>query len=114
MKTFGAHLGLVMAGVGIRKSWDSEGSPWYNFFEEIPVKPFSVEEARELIRRPVEGVFTYEDQAVEKMIEACDCKPYLIQRCCIALIHRVRAEGRFKITGKDVEAVLSDVLGGRE
>ena len=114
MKTFGRHLGLVMAGVGIRKSWDSEGSPWYNFFEQIPVKPFSAKEARDLIRRPVEGVFNYSEDAVNAIVAACECKPYLIQRCCIACIHRVSAEGRFAIGVADVKAILKDVLGGHE
>jgi conflict system STAND superfamily ATPase len=114
MKTFGRHLGLVMAGVGIRKSWDSEGSPWYNFFEEIPVKPFSEQEARELIRRPVEGIFRYEEEAVRQIIEACEGKPYLVQRCCIACVNRVSAEGRFVISRDDVNAILPNVLGGRE
>lgn len=114
MKTFGRHLGLVMAGVGIRKSWDSEGSPWYNFFEEIPVRPFSGEEARELICRPVEGVFAYAADAVELIVAACESRPYLIQRCCIACVNRASAEGRFRIGVEDVEAALSTVLGGRE
>jgi hypothetical protein len=35
MKTFSEHLVAIMSGVGIRRIWNSEGSPWYNFFDEI-------------------------------------------------------------------------------
>ena len=34
-------LGLVMvaSAVEIDKHWEQEGSPWYNFFEEIELTP---------------------------------------------------------------------------
>ena len=89
MKTFAKNLGLVMAGVQIGKSWDSEGSPWYNFFEEIPVKPFSAKEARELIRRPVQGIYSFEDAAIDRIIELSESKPYMIQKICIACVKSV-------------------------
>ena len=39
MKSFAENLVAVVSGVEIRKQWDKEGSPWYNFFEEIEVTP---------------------------------------------------------------------------
>ena len=57
MKTFSEHLVAIMSGVGIKRIWKSEGSPWYNFFDEIELTAFSREEAEALIRQPVEGVF---------------------------------------------------------
>ena len=35
MKSFSENLVAVMSGVGIRRRWKSEVSPWYNFFDEI-------------------------------------------------------------------------------
>ena len=48
-----------MSGVGIRRRWKSEVSPWYNFFDEIELAAFSREEAEALIREPVAGFFRW-------------------------------------------------------
>ena len=39
MRGFADQLVAVAAGVGIARQWDHEGSPWYNFFEELEVGP---------------------------------------------------------------------------
>jgi hypothetical protein len=67
MKTFSEHLVAVMSGVGIKRIWTSEGSPWYNFFDEVELTAFSREEAEALIREPVEDVFRWEPEAVERI-----------------------------------------------
>jgi len=38
MKSFAEHLVAVVSGVGVRRAWEREGSPWFNFFEEIEVR----------------------------------------------------------------------------
>ena len=70
MKTFSEHLVAIMSGVGIKRIWNSEGSPWYNFFDEIELSAFTREEAEALIREPVEGVFRCEPEAVERILAA--------------------------------------------
>ncbi len=114
MKTFAENLVAVMSGAYIRKSWESEGSPWYNFFEEIELPPFETEDAIELICKPVAGIFKYEDAAVDKIIENSECKPYIIQRICINAIHRIIEDKRRKVTVADVEAVSFEVLEAGE
>ena len=105
MKSFAENLVAVVSGVGIKKQWTSEGSPWYNFFEEIQVKPFTPDDARELILRPIRGIFQVEDGVVDRIIAATDCKPYPIQKICIALVNRLHEERRRRIRVDDVEAV---------
>ena len=68
MKTFSENLVAVMSGVGIRRSWQSEVSPWYNFFDEVELEPLARTEAEALIREPVEGVFRYASEAVEAIL----------------------------------------------
>ncbi len=41
MKTFAESLVAVMSGVGIKRTWKSEVSPWYNFFDEIEISVFA-------------------------------------------------------------------------
>jgi hypothetical protein len=91
--------------VEIKKDWSREASPWYNFFEEVRVEPFRREDAEELIRRPIRGVLDLEDGVVERILELTDCKPYSIQRVCVALVGRVHERCGRTITLADVEAV---------
>ena len=110
MKTFSENLVAVMSGVGIRRSWKSEGSPWYNFFDEFELSGLSRDEAEELIRTPVQGVFRFEDEAVEKILNLSDLKPYIIQKFCIHSVNHMIEEGRSTIAVRDVAAVAARVL----
>lgn len=110
MKTFSENLVAVMSGVGIRRTWKSEGSPWYNFFDEFELSGLSRDEAEELIRTPVQGVFRFEDGAVERILNASDLKPYIIQKFCIHSVNHMIEEGRSTIAVRDVVAVEASVL----
>ena len=110
MKTFSEHLVAIMSGVGIKRIWNSEGSPWYNFFDEIELTAFSREEAEALIRQPVEGVFRWTPEAVEAILEYSGLKPYVIQKFCIHAVNQMLEEGHTTITAADVEAVRPLVL----
>ena len=105
MKSFAENLAAVVSGVEIKKRWDKEGSPWYNFFEEIEVKPLHPEDARALIERPVRGMFRLENGATDRIIALTGGKPYLVQKLCIALVTRLHEQRRRRITVTDVETV---------
>jgi tetratricopeptide (TPR) repeat protein len=109
MKTFSENLVAVMCGVGIKRTWKSEVSPWYNFFDEIELKAFSREEAEALIRTPVAGVFSFRGEAVERILEHSQLRPYLLQKFCVHAINRILEEGRTTVTAQDVEAVREAV-----
>ena len=110
MKTFSEHLVAIMSGVAIKRTWKSEGSPWYNFFDEIVLPRFGRVEAEALIRTPVEGVFRYQPEAVDAIIERSEGKPYLIQKFCIHAVNRIIEERRTVVRADDVERVEPDVL----
>jgi hypothetical protein len=109
MKTFSEHLVAVMSGVGIKRIWNSEGSPWYNFFDEIELAAFTREEAEALIRDPVEGIFRFETEAMERILALSQLKPYLIQKYCIHAVNRMLEDGRTQVTAEDIHAVLDAV-----
>jgi hypothetical protein len=114
MKTFSEHLVAIMSGVGIKRTWKSEGSPWYNFFDEIELTAFTRDEAEALIRTPVEGYFRYEPEAVEAILAWSELKPYVIQKLCIHAVNRMLEEGRTVVTEKDVQAVRESVRFDRD
>jgi hypothetical protein len=114
MKNFSESLVAVMSGVGIKRIWKSEVSPWYNFFDEVELSAFTREEAEELIKTPVEGIFRYETAALERILERSALKPYLIQKLCINAVNHMLEQDRSTITLADVRAVEEDVLLDRE
>jgi hypothetical protein len=100
----------VLTGSNIRKHWESESSPWYNFFEQIPMLALTSEEAMQLIHAPVKGFFKYEPEAANKIWEASQGKPFVIQRFCVRLVNQAIERRRRKIVAADVEAIRQEVL----
>ncbi len=109
MKDFAEHLSCVMAGIHLKKEWESSGSPWYNFFEEIPVTPFDEAYARDLILEPVKGIFKYKPNAVDLIIRQTACHPYLIQKVCVSVIGEKLKSNRFVISRADVANALTNM-----
>jgi len=105
MKSFAEHLVAVVSGVRIRREWDREASPWYNFFEEVEVTGIDPAQAAALVTTPLKGVFKVKPAAVARIVELSQCKPYLIQKLCIAVVQQAHAHKRSAITSADVEAV---------
>jgi len=105
MKRFAENLAAVVAGVRIRKEWEKETSPWYNFFEEIEVDAIPPAEARRLVLEPLRGTFRFAPGAAERIVAASGGKPFQIQRRCLALVQRLHEEGRRTVTLADVEAL---------
>ncbi len=114
MKTFAENLVAVMSGAHIKKSWESEGSPWYNFFEEIEVPIFEKVDAVKLIEEPVQGIYTYDEAAIDKILFYSKYEPYIIQKFCVQIISRIIEEKRRRVTVTDVDAVAQRVLQATE
>jgi tetratricopeptide (TPR) repeat protein len=108
MKSFAENLVAVVSGVEIRKQWDKEGSPWYNFFEEVEVTPIGREDAEALITRPIGGVFKLDQEVIDRILELTGSKPYHVQRLCVALVNRMYEKGRRAVTIADVDAVAGN------
>jgi hypothetical protein len=111
MKSFSENLVAVMSGVGIRRRWKSEVSPWYNFFDEVELAPFSREEAEALVREPVAGFFQWRPEAVERVLELSQLRPYLVQKLCVHAVNRMLEQGRGTIRLEDVLAARHVVEG---
>ncbi|MFQ5599553.1 MAG: ATP-binding protein [Candidatus Krumholzibacteriia bacterium] len=110
MKTFAENLVAVMSGTFIKRDWESEGSPWYNFFEQLEVGPLDREDATRLIEKPVRGIFSYEPAAIERILEYSRREPYMVQRYCIHAINRVIEDKRRRVKAADVEAVREQAI----
>ncbi|MGH7492909.1 MAG: hypothetical protein ACREOO_11000 [bacterium] len=110
MKAFSEHLVAVLTGGNIRKEWESESSPWYNFFEQVPMPMLTRDEALRLIHDPVKGFFKFEAAAAEKIWETSQGKPFVIQKLCVRLVNLAIERRRRTIVTADVEAIRNEVL----
>jgi energy-coupling factor transporter ATP-binding protein EcfA2 len=110
MKSFSENLVAVMSGVGIRRRWKSAVSPWYNFFDEVELSTFSREEAEALVREPVRGFFRWQNEAVERVLELSQLRPYLVQKLCVHAVNRMLEQGRGTVRLDDVDASRAAAL----
>jgi len=110
MKSFSENLVAVMSGVGIRRRWKSEVSPWYNFFDEVELKAFTREEAEALVREPVAGIFRWRNDAADRVLELSQLRPYLVQKLCVHALNRMLEQGRSSVRLEDVDAAAEAAL----
>jgi ligand-binding sensor domain-containing protein len=104
MSPLAANLGAVVAGIQISKTWDRLESPWYNMFNEIPLEPFTDEQARELLMEPVRGVYEWDPAAIEFVVQQSEGYPHRLQQYALEAVNRMLAAHRQQITLDDVQA----------
>lgn len=113
MRTFARNLGAVVAGIQISKEWDRVESPWYNLFNEIELGPLNDDAARRLILEPVKGVYGFDPEAVELILDVSQGRPFYIQQHCLEAVNNMLAAGRTRVTLEDVEKALDTITSAR-
>lgn len=103
MRDFAATLGAVVAGIQISKAWDRVESPWYNLFNEIKLEPFDRDQAAQLLTEAVRDIYTYDQAAVEAIIDYSDGRPFRLQQYGLEAVNHMLSENRRRITLTDVE-----------
>jgi hypothetical protein len=98
------NVGAVVAGAHINKSWDRQESPWYNLFIELPLEPFTREQARTLLVEPVQDVYQWDEAAIAYVLARAEGRPHRLQRYALEAVNRILAENRLRITVADVRA----------
>ncbi len=77
----------------------------------LKVNPLNEYDARELITKPIpEFNLRYENETVERILNATACHPYLIQLTCRDLVNYLNDNSRSYATVKDIEKALSSAL----
>lgn len=109
MKSYAENLVAVMSGTSIRRRWESEGSPWYNFFEQIQIAGIDSTAARRLIETPVRGIYRYDAAAVERILEVSEMIPYRIQKLCVHLINFAIARRKRRLSRADVDRINAEL-----
>jgi hypothetical protein len=71
--------------------------------------PLTSKEATRLITRPVDGVITYDYDAVRRLIEVTSGHPYYLQWLCSEMFNRCARAGR--VNWRDVDLLVADLVG---
>lgn len=108
MQEFSMNFAAIISGTSYINNWNRPESPWWNLFTLIELKPISREDAKKLIYVPVKGIFKFKNEALEAILEATKCKPYLIQVLCLNLINQALDEHRRTIKKQDVINILKN------
>jgi hypothetical protein len=96
---------MVASATRISRRWEREGSPWYNFFEEIELEGLCLEEIDSLVKSLTKGHGRIGEGVVERIAAATRGNPALIRSRCRALIWRLYEQNRRTLTTADVDAV---------
>jgi len=101
LKSAPREVRVVVAGVG-RGAGDARRR--HGALHALELEPFTQEDAEELVRKPVAGVFRYEPRAVQRILRVSRLRPFAIQRLCLHAVDRMLDEGRTMVRVSDVEA----------
>jgi len=108
--TFAGNVRAVVTGVHISKTWDRVESPWYNMFVESELKPFKRDEAERLMREPVEGFYTWDDDAVNFVWSISQGRPHRIQQIALESVNLMLTDRRRRITKNDARIANTQIL----
>ncbi len=104
----GIYLKMVVAGVTVQRVKRARTSPWYNLFREIELLSLAEVEARQLVVEPVLGYYTYDQEALEYLLECSDFKPQDLQSLASLAVSTMLA--RLPIVSTDEQAPLAEAI----
>ena len=105
MSSVAEHLVMVASATRISRRWEREGSPWYNFFEEIELEGLCREEVDLLVTSLTKGQAGIGEGVVERIATTTGGNPALIRARCRTLLGRLHGQNRRTLTAADVDAL---------
>jgi len=102
MRDFAATLGAVVAGIELSKDWDRVESPWFNLFNEIEIQPLTHVAARELLVKPVQNYYRYDEDALQFILAQCEGRPFRVQQYGLESVNHMLRQRRRQIRMEDV------------
>ncbi len=105
MASVAEHLVMVASATEISRRWEREGSPWYNFFEEIELTGLCREDVERLLISLTKGRVKLGEGTVERIVAKTEGNPALIRSHCRALLRRLYGQDCRTLTAADVDAL---------
>jgi hypothetical protein len=97
------NLVMVASGCEISREWEREGSPWYNFFEELPLTGLCREDVERLVNSLFGRRVKLDEGVVERITGKTGGNPALIHSYCRALLRRSLSKNRRVLTVADLD-----------
>lgn len=99
---FSGYIRLIATGTELTV-W-TRSSPM-NYLIELEIEPLTANEARELILKPAIGVVSFDEAAVDRIIEITHGRPFDVQKICEQLLNTAIQKRLYRIKVEDVEVV---------
>jgi len=99
---FSGYIRLIATGTELTV-W-TRSSPM-NYLIELEIEPLTANEARGLILKPAIGVVSFDEAAVDRIIEITHGRPFDIQKICEQLTNTAIQKRLYHIKVEDVEVV---------
>jgi type I restriction enzyme M protein len=110
-----ADLSAILTGTRrLKRLREEYWSALFGFGYRIEVGPLKLEDARELVTRPVEGLLTFVPQARDLVVELCARQPFLIQSLCSRIFDYAAETGERTISLNGVEAAANEMIRDNE
>lgn len=107
---FHDYFSAIMAGYALRENWPTQASPPFNYLSQrIEIGPLDEETARQLIEDPVKGFYHYTSDAMQRILDASELRPFLIQKLCLEAVNRMSQQNRREVSSEDVEFAIETV-----
>jgi len=106
MQRYAQNVSSILTGVSIHLD-PQRTSPWWNAFKIKLMTPFTDEEVRTLIKEPAGNIYHFEDEAISAILNWSERSPYLVQLLCHEAVNMAINDRRLKITGDDIQTVIS-------
>jgi type I restriction enzyme M protein len=97
-QTYSELSGILSGSIRIKRLRKEYWNVLFGIGTPIAIGPLKPAPARELVIRPAEGILSYSDQAIERILELCGFQPFLIQSLASAIFEACASSNLSSVT----------------
>ncbi|HYN36296.1 MAG TPA: N-6 DNA methylase [Actinomycetota bacterium] len=114
LHTYSALSAVITGSRRLKRLREEYWSALFGVGHRIPVSEFPLEDAGQLVTRPVEGRLTYVPEARDRVVELCARQPFLIQSLCNRIFEHAALSGQRTVTVGAVDAASEEMVKDNE
>lgn len=105
---------IITGSLGLKRLREQHWSALFGIGHPIPVNALLMDDARQLVTRPVEGRIDYLPQARDQVVGLCARQPFLIQSLCNRVFEQAAPGNSRTITPEIVERAATEMVEDNE
>ena len=114
LHTYPSLSAILTGSRRLKRLREEYWSALFGFGHRIPVSELSLEDARLLVTRPVEGRLTYIPEAADRVVEVCARQAFLIQSLCNRIFECAALSSHRTVTVSAVDAAAKEMVRDNE